>query len=183
MMPEIVDFVRNVFTGNWSAAWQNVVDIFENIVSAIGEIFKAPLNFLIDGVNGFINSVNKIKIPDWVPGIGGKGFDIPNIPRLKIGMDYVPSDMFPAYLDKGEWVLTKEEADYLRSFGGLEGMTESLERASNDVVNVTVQGGNSEIDYVRLGNAVVDAIARAGLGIKCDERVFGQVVKDVIDYV
>ena len=180
---DIVDFVRNVFTGNWDAAWQNVVDIFENIVSAIGEIFKAPINFLIDGINGFINSVNKIKIPDWVPKIGGKGFNIPNIPRLKIGMDYVPSDMFPAYLDKGEWVLTKEEADYLRSFGGLEGMTESLERASNDVVNVTVQGGTGDIDYVRLGNAVVDAIVRAGVGIKCDDRVFGQVIKDVIDYV
>ncbi len=180
---DIVDFVRNVFTGNWSAAWQNVVDIFENIVSAIGEIFKAPINFLIDGINGFINSVNKIKIPDWVPKIGGKGFNIPNIPRLKIGMDYVPSDMFPAYLDKGEWVLTKEEADYLRSFGGLEGMTESLERASNDVVNVTVQGGTGDIDYVRLGDAVVDAIVRAGVGIKCDDRVFGQVIKDVIDYV
>lgn len=180
---DIVDFVRNVFTGNWSAAWQNVVDIFSNIVSAIGEIFKAPINFLIDGINGFINSVNKIKIPDWVPKIGGKGFNIPNIPRLKIGMDYVPSDMFPAYLDKGEWVLTKEEADYLRSFGGLEGMTESLERASNDVVNVTVQGGTGDIDYVRLGDAVVDAIVRAGVGIKCDGRVFGQVIKDVIDYV
>lgn len=180
---DIVDFVRNVFTGNWGAAWQNVVDIFENIVSAIGEIFKAPINFLIDGINGFINSVNKIKIPDWVPKIGGKGFNIPNIPRLKIGMDYVPSDMFPAYLDKGEWVLTKEEADYLRSFGGLEGMTESLERASNDVVNVTVQGGTGDIDYVRLGDAVVDAIVRAGVGIKCDDRVFGQVIKDVIDYV
>lgn len=180
---DIVDFVRNVFTGNWSAAWQNVVDIFENIVSAIGEIFKAPINFLIDGINGFINSVNKIKIPDWVPKIGGKGFNIPNIPRLKIGMDYVPSDMFPAYLDKGEWVLTKEEADYLRSFGGLEGMTENLERASNDVVNVTVQGGTGDIDYVRLGDAVVDAIVRAGVGIKCDDRVFGQVIKDVIDYV
>lgn len=180
---DIVDFVRNVFTGNWSAAWQNVVDIFSNIVSAIGEIFKAPINFLIDGINGFINSVNKIKIPDWVPKIGGKGFNIPNIPRLKIGMDYVPTDMFPAYLDKGEWVLTKEEADYLRSFGGLEGMTESLERASNDVVNVTVQGGTGDIDYVRLGDAVVDAIVRAGVGIKCDGRVFGQVIKDVIDYV
>lgn len=180
---DIVDFVRNVFTGNWGAAWQNVVDIFENIVSAIGEIFKAPINFLIDGINGFINSVNKIKIPDWVPKIGGKGFNIPNIPRLKIGMDYVPSDMFPAYLDKGEWVLTKEEADYLRSFGGLEGMTESLERASNDVINITVQGETGNIDYARLGDAVADAIVRSGMGIKCDARVFGQVIKDVIDYV
>lgn len=176
----IIDFIKNVFTGNWSAAWQNIVDIFENIVSAIGSIFKAPLNFIIDGINGFIDGVNGIEIPEWVPVVGGKGFNIPHIPRLKVGMDYVPSDMFPAYLDKGEWVLTKEEADYLRSFGGLEGMTDRIDRASHDAISVTVQGG-TQIDYKKLGNAVVDAIVRSGIGIKYDNRVFGRIIKDVID--
>lgn len=180
ILRDIVDFIKNVFTGNWQGAWQNIVDIFENIVSAIGSIFKAPLNTLIDGINGFINGLNGIEIPEWVPVVGGKGFNIPNIPRLKVGMDYVPSDMFPAYLDKGEWVLTKEEADYLRSFGGLEGMADRLDRASQEAINVTVQGG-TEIDYKKLGNAVVDAIVRSGIGIKYDNRVFGRIVKDVID--
>lgn len=176
----IIDFIKNVFTGNWDAAWQNIVDIFENIVSAIGSIFKAPLNFIIDGINGFIDGVNGIEIPEWVPVVGGKGFNIPHIPRLKVGMDYVPSDMFPAYLDKGEWVLTKEEADYLRSFGGLEGMADRMDRMSQDAISVTVQGG-TEIDYKKLGNAVVDAIVRSGIGIKYDNRVFGRLVRDVID--
>lgn len=177
---DIVDFVRNVFTGNWGAAWQNIVDIFSNIVSGIGSIFKAPLNFIIDEINGFIDGVNGIEIPEWVPVVGGKGFNIPHIPRLKVGMDYVPSDMFPAFLDKGEWVLTKEEADYLRSFGGLEGMADRIDRTSQEAINITVQGG-TEIDYKKLGNAVVDAIVRSGIGIKYDNRVFGRIVKDVID--
>lgn len=174
----IIDFIKNVFTGNWKAAWENVKDIFSNIVSGLGNIFKAPLNFIIDGINGFLGGLNNIKIPDWVPGVGGKGFNIPKIPRLKVGMDYVPNDFFPAFLDEGEWVLTKEEANLLRSLGGLEGMVAMSGSLRSDSVNVNVQGGTS-IDYVRLGNSVADALIRSEVAFKCDERVFGRLVKDV----
>ena len=174
----ITDFIKNVFTGNWKAAWENVKDIFKSIVDGLGNIFKAPLNFIIDGINGFLGGLNNIKIPDWVPGVGGKGFNIPKIPRLKVGMDYVPSDFFPAFLDEGEWVLTKEEANLLRSLGGLEGMVAMSGSLRSDSVNVNVQGGTS-IDYVRLGNSVADALIRSEVAFKCDERVFGRLVKDV----
>lgn len=174
----IIDFIKNVFTGNWKAAWENVKDIFKSIVDGLGNIFKAPLNFIIDGINGFLGGLNNIKIPDWVPGVGGKGFNIPKIPRLKVGMDYVPSDFFPAFLDEGEWVLTKEEANLLRSLGGLEGMVAMSGSLRSDSVNVNVQGGTS-IDYVRLGNSVADALIRSEVAFKCDERVFGRLVKDV----
>lgn len=179
----IVDFIKNVFTGNWKAAWQNVKNIFSNIVSGLGSIFKMPINAIIDGINGFIKGLNKIKIPDWVPGVGGKGIDIPTIPRLKVGMDYVPSDMFPAYLDKGEWVLTKEEADLLRSIGGISGVVDLSDQRSEPSVNITVQGSGEPIDYKKLGDAFVDALVRAEVGFKCDERAFAWLVKDVIDYV
>ena len=174
----IIDFIKNVFTGNWKAAWENVKDIFKSIVDGLGNTFKAPLNFIIDGINGFLGGMNNIKIPDWVPGVGGKGFNIPKIPRLKVGMDYVPSDFFPAFLDEGEWVLTKEEANLLRSLGGLEGMVAMSGSLRSDSVNVNVQGG-TEIDYVRLGNSVADALIRSEVAFKCDERVFGRLVKDV----
>lgn len=174
----IIDFIKNVFTGNWKAAWENVKDIFKSIVDGLGNIFKSPLNFIIDGINGFLGGLNNIKIPDWVPGVGGKGFNIPKIPRLKVGMDYVPSDFFPAFLDEGEWVLTKEEANLLRSLGGLEGMVAMSGSLRSDSVNVNVQGG-TEIDYVRLGNSVADALIRSEVAFKCDERVFGRLVKDV----
>ena len=105
----IIDFIKNVFTGNWSAAWENVKNIFSNIISGLGNIFKKPINFIIDGINTFIRGLNGLKIPDWVPGVGGLSLNIPTIPRLKVGMDYVPEDDFPALLHKGEAVLTKEE--------------------------------------------------------------------------
>lgn len=178
----LVDFVKNVFTGNWRAAWKNVVDIFTNIVAGVGNAFKRPLNAVIDGINGFINGINQIQIPDWVPGVGGKGFHVSNIPRLKVGLDYVPGDLYPAYLDEGEWVLTKEEADVLRSYGGLEGMIGMIDRSAPSV-NVSVQGQSKDFDYEKFGRATVDAMIAAGIGFKCDDREFARLIKDLIDYV
>lgn len=81
----LTNFISGVFSGNWRRAWFGVRQIFESIVSGLSHIFKAPLNFMIDGINKFLSGIGKIKIPDWVPGVGGKGFSIPRIPRLAKG--------------------------------------------------------------------------------------------------
>ena len=81
----IIDFISGVFTGNWEKAWNGIKDIFKNIVSGLGGIIKAPINAIIGIVNGFIDGINKIKIPDWVPGVGGKGINISHIPQLAKG--------------------------------------------------------------------------------------------------
>lgn len=128
----IIDFLRNTFTGNWKSAWQNVKNIFSNIVQGFAGIFKKPINSIISGINTFIRGLNRIKIPSWVPGVGGKGFNIKTIPRLKVGMEYVPSDYFPAFLDEGEAVLTREENVMYRALGGVEGML-ALSRGYQDI--------------------------------------------------
>lgn len=81
----LINFIMNVFTGNWSAAWQNVVNIFKNIFTAIGSYVKAPINAIITGINSFIAGVNKIKIPSWVPKVGGKSLNIAKIGYLAEG--------------------------------------------------------------------------------------------------
>jgi len=81
----IIKFVTGVFTGDWKKAWQGVSDIFSSIASGFTNIFKKPINAIIDGINSFIGGLNRIKIPDWVPGVGGKGFYISKIPRLAEG--------------------------------------------------------------------------------------------------
>lgn len=77
---------------------------------------------MIDIINGLIDGINGIQVPDFIPIFGGMSANIPNIPRLKVGMDYIPSDYFPAYLDEGEAVLTKQENAMYRQLGGLQGM-------------------------------------------------------------
>ena len=81
----IVKFVKSVFTGDWKAAWEGVKQVFKGIVSTLGGIFKEPLNFIIKGINKFIDGLNKIKIPDWVPGVGGLNLNISKIPLLAEG--------------------------------------------------------------------------------------------------
>lgn len=81
----IIDFITGIFTLNWSKAWKGVQDIFSGLIGGIAGIFKAPLNFIIDVINSFIAGLNKIHIPDWVPAVGGKGFNIPKIPKLAQG--------------------------------------------------------------------------------------------------
>lgn len=81
----IINFITGIFTLNWRKAWEGVKQIFSGIVGTFGSILKSPINFMIDLINGFIKGLNHIKIPDWVPAVGGKGINIPLIPKLEKG--------------------------------------------------------------------------------------------------
>lgn len=81
----LIQFIKGVFTGDWKGAWEGVKKIFSSIWEGIKTVFKAPINWIIDGINSFIRGVNKIKIPNWVPIVGGSGFSIREIPRLAAG--------------------------------------------------------------------------------------------------
>ena len=81
----IITFIKGAFSGNWRKAWEGVKQIFHSVISGLGNIFKAPLNAIISGINTFIRGINKIKVPSWVPGVGGKGFHISEVPRLAKG--------------------------------------------------------------------------------------------------
>ena len=94
-----LDWFRNLFSNIWNgikSAFSSVGDFFknvfngakniiENIWKSVTDIVKAPVNFLIRGLNKFIDTVNKIEIPDWVPGVGGKGINLPRIQELRRG--------------------------------------------------------------------------------------------------
>ena len=81
----IVDFITGVFTGDWEKAWSGVRDIFGGIFETLVALAKAPLNGVISLINGAIAGINNlgIKIPDWVPRLGGKDFKI-NIPTIQM---------------------------------------------------------------------------------------------------
>lgn len=81
----LIDFVTGVFSGDWEKAWKGVTEIFGGIFDGIAAFAKAPINGMIGLINGFIGGLDNIKIPKWVPGVGGKSFSIGKIPYLATG--------------------------------------------------------------------------------------------------
>lgn len=86
----LITFITGVFTGNWKQAWEGVKSIFSGIWEAIKSVCTGVVNGIISVINTVIGGLNKLKIPDWVPGIGGKGINIPLIPMLAKGSKYTP---------------------------------------------------------------------------------------------
>ncbi|MGF2056677.1 phage tail tape measure protein [Enterococcus innesii] len=80
-----IDFITGIFTGDWERAWNGVVNIFGGIFDMIVAMAKAPLNTMIGLINAFLGGLNNIKIPKWVPGVGGKSFSISTLPYLADG--------------------------------------------------------------------------------------------------
>jgi TP901 family phage tail tape measure protein len=123
---------------NWDAvvgflqqAGEKLMSFFSAVGEFLGNVFKAPINFIIDGINMFLSGLNMLKIPDWVPGIGGFGINIPLIPRLatggftdglslagEAGVEAVIS-FDPAY--------RKENIEYWAQAGRILGVTGNLE--------------------------------------------------------
>lgn len=104
----LIDFIAGVFSGDWSRAWNGIVDAFGGIFSLIADIAKGPINMVIGLINGMLDGlesginwiVRKINglsfdVPDWVPVIGGDhfGFDLP-----EVGFGSIP------YLAEGGYV-------------------------------------------------------------------------------
>ena len=107
----LMDFILGVFSGDWERAWSGIKVFFEGIWDSISGIFKGAINLIIKALNSLIKGINKLKfnVPKWVPLIGGKewGLNIPEIPQLNVGTNYVPEDTL-AYLHKGEAVVPKQ---------------------------------------------------------------------------
>ena len=153
----LISFLKNVFAGNWKGAWNAIVGIFSTIWSGINNAFKIPLNFIIDGINSFIRGLNKLKIPDWVGGsLGGKGFNLKEFKRLRIGLEYVPYNDFPALLHKGEQVLTasqKKEYDAQKSTAGEKTVNVNIESGA-----VVIGKVDKDTDVDALVDEVVEKI-------------------------
>jgi hypothetical protein len=61
---------------------------FLRIFGAVGDAITAPFRAAVDAIasawNDTVGSLS-FHIPSWVPGVGGKGFDVPDIPHLAQG--------------------------------------------------------------------------------------------------
>lgn len=122
----IIDFIVGVFTGDWDRAWNGVVSVFTGIFNTIESIAKGVINGVISIINGFISGFNTFKVPDWVPEIGGKGVNMPNIPYLSTGGEIKSEGI--SYLHPNEVVVN---SDLTRTLGMFLGDYKNSKKDSN----------------------------------------------------
>lgn len=62
----------------------NFIGFAINSAGSIAGVFKAEFNGIARAWNATVGKIS-LHAPDWVPGMGGKGFDVPDIPYLAEG--------------------------------------------------------------------------------------------------
>jgi len=160
---KIPELIFGVF-GNIGDGLKRIVDgitrMFKLAFEGIVNIIKTPINWIISGINAFIRALNKIKIPNWVPVVGGLGFNIKELPKLATGTNYVPEDTL-AMIHEGEAVVPKKFNPYAN---GVNSQTMGAMQNSNirPIINVYA---NFETDP--LGQVVAN-IKTFGGGAKGD---------------
>lgn len=98
-LTNLIDFIKNVFSGKWEEAWENIKGFFGGIWSGILSLFRGVINLIIDAVNFlwtgiydfFKNIANTLGgAIKWVGELFGQddwGWELPNepplIPKLK----------------------------------------------------------------------------------------------------
>lgn len=111
ILNNVISFITNVFQGDWEDAWNSIVEVFKGIINLIPTAVESMINAAISVINGLIDGIN------FIGGWLGVNIDhIPDVelPRLRQGIDFVPSDNYPVALDYGEAVLTASEAEEYR---------------------------------------------------------------------
>ncbi|HAQ3446920.1 phage tail tape measure protein [Enterococcus faecium] len=139
-----LDFITGVFTGNWSKAWEGVVNIFGGIFDGIVAIAKAPINGLIGLINDFIDLANKIKVPKGVPVVGGKGIHFDKIPYLAKG----------GHLINGQAIVGEAGPELLTAKNGKTTVTPLSDEEKRKGISGRVSGGSIE-QHIHIGK--VDA--------------------------
>lgn len=155
----VIDFIVGVFTGDWKRAWEGVKNIFKGVLEALVGIAKVPINGVIALINGMIrgiiSGVNtaigvlnhlKIKVPNWVPKIGGStwGFTIPTMTAPQI-----------PYLAKGT-VVPRNAGEFAAVLGDNKRETEvvsplsTMKQAMMDALKESGNNGGSSPQYIVL---------------------------------
>ena len=167
--------VKNLWSGisGWfGGLLDGVKSLFSACGSAIGGAFKAPINTIINGINVFIRGLNKIQIPDGVPGVGGKGFHISTIPNLYEG----------AVLEKGQTGFL--EGNGAEAVVPLHQNQKWISAVAQDMAKNGLGGGASE-EMLEAFLAFVAALpdilkeALSNMKLSVGGREFGRIVKAV----
>ena len=142
----LIQFITGVFSGNWGQAWEEIKSVFSGAWDALTSIVKGVINNIIGIINGAIAGLNSIKIPDWVPVVGGKGVNIPQLPTFARGTARTPSTFIAG--EKGPELITNAPGMTVYTAERTQKILETSNRAAAAVkaapaaVQVGGYGGN-----------------------------------------
>ena len=86
------------------SAWNALATAIGNVWTGIKNTIATGINVLIGLFNNFIEKVNGIKTPDWMPGVGGRGMNIPKINTIPVN---------DAIISPNGNIITTDPKDYL----------------------------------------------------------------------
>ena len=73
VIANIIDFIVNIFTGKWSEAWQNVVNIVKNVWNGLKDILLAPFKAVTGAINTLRGKSSNSSSPE-IPALAAGGF-------------------------------------------------------------------------------------------------------------
>lgn len=76
VVSDVLNVIIDLLNGDWAKAWNDAGTVVKDIANGIIDTAEGMVNGIIKGINSIIRELNKldIKVPDGVPGIGGKEF-------------------------------------------------------------------------------------------------------------
>lgn len=174
---ELISWFQNSFLPYWKNVWDQVSGAFSAVWGAIVNTAKTNINTMIGLINGMLramvsglnkvfDALNNISIPDWVPVVGGSGFNFsqvtaPQIPYLAQGAVIPPNREFMAVLGD-------------QSHGtNVEAPLATIQQAVAAVMQDYQDGNLAALEQVV---AVLRQILEAVYGIHIGDAVIGQAV-------
>jgi TP901 family phage tail tape measure protein len=150
---------KNVFLGIWGAIKNGIRAVINPIIGFLNSMLGG-VESMVNGIASAINRIPSFNVPDWVPGLGGGSFGLPNIPRvsvpripsLDVGTNFVASDGL-AYLHQGEAVVPKE---YNPALGNGMGEKDIVINLTNEIDGETLVEKTIRITARELGELIDD---------------------------
>ena len=167
-----------VFTVVWDNTWGRIRDTVRGVWDGIVGIIKGAINSCIGFINGWITAIQgavssivrginsiylNVKIPDWIPAIGGKkytlGFNlqVPQIPKIP-------------YLEDGG-VLSSETMAILAEYPGAYNNPEIV--TPQNILRDTVVSANNELvsAFAQFTRQIIQSIEGVDMNISIGDDV------------
>lgn len=147
--------------------FQGLGGSIKDAISGVSDIILGPFKAAFNGIaTAWNNSVGKLsfEIPSWVPGVGGKGFDVPDIPEWKAAggpvsayKPYIVGEVGPElFVPKMNGTIIPNHALKSYAAGVSQQQSQTSVAKAGSTFNVYPQAGQDE----RLVAAQVDRLQR-----------------------